>query len=312
MTVTSAEADRDAHVAAEEQPGVRDVAIVTTHRPESPESRSHDIPVDIATDSTSYMPVLPTPHGISVSLPPDPNLQTQQQPLSQLDPAAAHRQPPTASYDGAVVQAAGIAALEQQSADVMLSQHGHGERFTCTPVEDFAPVLQTAPATSTQAAGVPAEPTAPPAGILASRGHLEGFAGAGASSHFATADVAPYAEAAPARVAYTAAALALSAYSTLVIDSGSGTVRAGFAGDASPKRVLPTAVSRVRDRSVWAGGWGHRGGMPTWAVGSMPIDTNARVGLVTESRGGERYDVCCPVEQGVVTNWDAMENIWRE
>ena len=40
----------------------------------------------------------------------------------------------------------------------------------------------------------------------------------------------------------------------IVIDNGSGTIKAGFAGDEQPKRCEPTIVGRHRNPSIMLGG----------------------------------------------------------
>ena len=45
--------------------------------------------------------------------------------------------------------------------------------------------------------------------------------------------------------------------SALVIDNGSGMVKAGFAGDDAPRAVFPSIVGRPRHMNVMAG-MGHK------------------------------------------------------
>eukprot|EP01084_Bolivina_argentea_P041817 77191_1 len=80
----------------------------------------------------------------------------------------------------------------------------------------------------------------------------------------------------------------------LVMDNGSGMIKAGFAGDDAPRTVFPAVVGRPR----------HQGVM----VGMMRRD--AYVGDEAISKRGIlalRY----PVEHGIVTSWDDMEKIWH-
>ena len=80
----------------------------------------------------------------------------------------------------------------------------------------------------------------------------------------------------------------------LVIDNGSGMVKAGFAGDDAPRAVFPSIVGRPKYDSVMVG----MGGKDTY------------VGDEAQSRRG----VLClkkPIEHGIVTNWDDMEKIWH-
>jgi actin-related protein len=80
----------------------------------------------------------------------------------------------------------------------------------------------------------------------------------------------------------------------LVIDNGSGMVKAGFAGEDAPRTVFPSIVGRPRYHAVMSG-MGHRDSY----VGDEAL---AKKGILTI-----RY----PIEHGVVTNWDDMEKIWH-
>ncbi|XP_059280066.1 actin-100-like [Lycium ferocissimum] len=81
---------------------------------------------------------------------------------------------------------------------------------------------------------------------------------------------------------------------TIVIDIGSQTSKAGFSGDDSPRAVFQSIVGRPR----------HTGCM----VG--PGQKYAYVGYEAQSKRGIltlRY----PVEQGIVSNWDDVEQIYH-
>ena len=78
----------------------------------------------------------------------------------------------------------------------------------------------------------------------------------------------------------------------LVIDNGSGMVKAGFAGDDAPRAAFPAVVGRPRHQSVM--------------VGAASKDTY--VGDEAFAKRGIlslRY----PIEHGIVTNWDDMKKI---
>ena len=72
----------------------------------------------------------------------------------------------------------------------------------------------------------------------------------------------------------------------VVLDNGSGMMKAGFAGDEAPKAVFPAAVAHSRT------------GGPT-----LHGDNAASAG-----RG---YVVKYPIEHGIVTDWEGMEALWR-
>nr|QWE91168.1 beta-actin [Placidida sp.] len=80
----------------------------------------------------------------------------------------------------------------------------------------------------------------------------------------------------------------------LVVDNGSGMVKAGFAGDDAPRSVFPSIIGRPR----------HKGVM----VGMDAKDTF--VGDEAQSKRGV-LQLKYPIEHGIVTNWDDMEKIWH-
>ncbi|CAJ0601999.1 unnamed protein product [Cylicocyclus nassatus] len=80
----------------------------------------------------------------------------------------------------------------------------------------------------------------------------------------------------------------------LVIDSGSGMCKAGFAGDDAPRAVFPSIVGRPR----------HQGVM----IGTEQRDSY--VGSAAQTKRGV-LSIKYPIEHGIVTNWDDMERIWH-
>jgi len=82
--------------------------------------------------------------------------------------------------------------------------------------------------------------------------------------------------------------------SSLVIDNGSGMVKAGFAGDDAPRAVFPSIVGKPR----------HQGTM----VGMAQKD--AYIGDEAQSKRGV-LTLQYPIEHGIITSWDNMEKIWH-
>lgn len=80
----------------------------------------------------------------------------------------------------------------------------------------------------------------------------------------------------------------------LVVDNGSGMVKAGFAGDDAPRAVFPSIVGKPKQASVMVGM-----DQKEFYVGD---EAQAKRGILKL-----RY----PIEHGIVTNWDDMEQIWH-
>ena len=82
---------------------------------------------------------------------------------------------------------------------------------------------------------------------------------------------------------------------SVVIDNGSGFIKAGFSGDDAPRCIFPTIVGRPKCSND-----------TTFCISQK----DAYVGdEVLPKRGilESRY----PIEHGIITNWDDMEKIWH-
>lgn len=94
---------------------------------------------------------------------------------------------------------------------------------------------------------------------------------------------------------------AAAAPKAIVLDNGSGTCKAGFAGDGRPQVQLPTALA-------WPKGPGSQVGAPKGRRNGYPVADEAEAASVVASG---TMVLKRPIEHGVVTNWEAVEKIWR-
>lgn len=80
----------------------------------------------------------------------------------------------------------------------------------------------------------------------------------------------------------------------IVCDNGSGSVKAGMAGDDAPKAVFPSIVGRARHAGTMVG------------MGQKEV----YVGDDAQSKRGV-LSLKYPIQHGVVSNWDDMEKLWQ-
>ena len=78
----------------------------------------------------------------------------------------------------------------------------------------------------------------------------------------------------------------------IVIDNGSGYIKAGLAGEELPKAIFPTMIGYPKNTSKNA-----------YCGGSYYIGTAAENKI-------EELEIVYPFENGVIKYWDDMENIW--
>eukprot|EP00486_Rosalina_sp_Unknown_P006582 CAMPEP_0201570500 /NCGR_PEP_ID=MMETSP0190_2-20130828/12796_1 /ASSEMBLY_ACC=CAM_ASM_000263 /TAXON_ID=37353 /ORGANISM="Rosalina sp." /LENGTH=99 /DNA_ID=CAMNT_0047994105 /DNA_START=26 /DNA_END=322 /DNA_ORIENTATION=+ len=78
--------------------------------------------------------------------------------------------------------------------------------------------------------------------------------------------------------------------SIIVIDNGSYSIKAGFAGDDQPSSIFPSTVARPTKIS-------HSMGMKDCYVGSSPSNIDTTINN--------------PIQNRIITNWDDMEKIWH-
>lgn len=86
----------------------------------------------------------------------------------------------------------------------------------------------------------------------------------------------------------------------IVVDNGSGVMKAGFSGEDTPRAVFPSCSGSVKN--------------PEWFASQAP---NVKADLRESFVGSEcqlyrdYLDVVHPITRGVVEDWDALERIWE-
>lgn len=81
---------------------------------------------------------------------------------------------------------------------------------------------------------------------------------------------------------------------SLVVDNGSGMVKAGLAGNDAPSAVFPSIVGRPKHQGIMVG----------------MQDKECYVGDEAQSKRGILI-LKYPIEHGIINNWDDMERVWH-
>lgn len=81
---------------------------------------------------------------------------------------------------------------------------------------------------------------------------------------------------------------------SVVIDNGSGMIKAGVAGEEAPKAIFSTVVGRPKNPGIMVG----------------IQEKDVFVGEEAKLKQGV-LNLKYPIEHGVITNWDDMEKIWH-
>ncbi|CAN6659363.1 actin [Trichomonascus vanleenenianus] len=80
----------------------------------------------------------------------------------------------------------------------------------------------------------------------------------------------------------------------VVFDNGSGTIKAGIAGEEQPKTFFPNYVGRPKHTRIMAGA----------------LEGDTFIGAAAQQHRG-LLKIRYPLEHGIVTDWDDMERIWQ-
>jgi len=83
---------------------------------------------------------------------------------------------------------------------------------------------------------------------------------------------------------------------SLVIDSGSSMMKAGFSGDDVPRAVFPSIVGRAQTQRL--------------SIYSPTHFKDTSIGDAASPQGGI-LSLNYPIKKGIVTSWDDMEKIWH-
>jgi actin-related protein len=81
---------------------------------------------------------------------------------------------------------------------------------------------------------------------------------------------------------------------TVIIDNGSGMVKAGFAGEEGPRAVFPSIVGRPKNASTMHG----------------VTQKNEYIGDEAMQKKGV-LNLTYPIDHGIVSSWEDMEKVWH-
>ena len=87
----------------------------------------------------------------------------------------------------------------------------------------------------------------------------------------------------------------------LVIDNGTGFIKAGFSGQDLPRIVMPTVVGSYKkdvDPNVNVNNGEDADGKTIWSFGNAAINGKAENTIVE------------PIKRGAIDNWPEMEQLW--
>ncbi len=98
--------------------------------------------------------------------------------------------------------------------------------------------------------------------------------------------------------------------SSIVIDNGSGLIKAGFAGDKLPKSILPSIVGiqEKGDKQT------HHFGNKTLVriTKSLPSPFSSRnIPAPPQSIEEDELSLKRPIHHGIIKDWDLMEALWQ-
>ena len=85
----------------------------------------------------------------------------------------------------------------------------------------------------------------------------------------------------------------------IVVDNGSDTIKAGFAGDDEPRCACPSLIGRPKHKAAIIAAPAIAQKLKDIYVGS---EAKSKPGLISTKR---------PIEKGIITNFDDMEKLWH-